>query len=313
MKRPVTRSISRLLLNRADLLVISILLLVSCSQPEPNGVCCGQLLDLDFFGEKNRVQVWLPDGYSEAYKYPVIYMHDGQMLFDGTNTWNGQEWKVDETITRLIEENRIEPCIVVAIWNSGAGRRDEYLPQKPFDLLDKQLRDSIIEYSKTPDGRPCFESSVRSDDYLKYLVDLVKPAVDKRFSTKSDKDNTFIIGSSMGGLISLYALCEYREVFGGAACMSTHWLGIHDYDRAVLADTMITWFAKNIPDLNTHKLYFDHGTETLDKYYQEFQSRLDSMVKTDSPNYQSRIFKGDSHTEEDWSKRFNEPLEFLLR
>jgi enterochelin esterase-like enzyme len=82
-----------------------------------------------------NVDVWLPAGYSPGNRYSVLYMHDGQMLFDSTTTWNKQEWGVDEVISRLLKENKIEEVIVVGIWNGGPTRQSDYFPQKPFESL----------------------------------------------------------------------------------------------------------------------------------------------------------------------------------
>ena len=78
--------------------------------------------------DSRNVDVWLPENYSPSKKYAVLYMQDGQMLFDSSVTWNKQEWGVDETISSLQQENKIKDCIVVGIWNTGAGRHSEYFP-----------------------------------------------------------------------------------------------------------------------------------------------------------------------------------------
>ena len=96
-------------------------------------VSSGKVVRIENFQSKfvaaRNVDVWLPEGYSPAKKYNVVYMHDGQMLFDSTQTWNKKEWKVDEVFSKLISEKKIEDCIVVGIWNNGAERIAEYFPQ----------------------------------------------------------------------------------------------------------------------------------------------------------------------------------------
>ena len=164
--------------------------------------------------DSRNVDVWLPDGYSPENKYAVLYMHDGQMLFDSTHTWNHQEWGVDETMTKLKKEGRIKDCIVVAVWNIPEKRFAEYFPQKIIDSIPEPTRNKIL--SKQLKVTP------RADNYLKFLVRELKPFIDSSYSTHRDPVNTCIMGSSMGGLISIYALCEYPGVFGGAACLSIH-------------------------------------------------------------------------------------------
>lgn len=100
---------------------------------------CGTIHHLENFKSQylasRNIDIWLPDGYSTSKKYAVVYMHDGQMLFDTTQAWNKKEWKVDETLARLNNEHKTIDCIVVGIWNNGADRIAEYFPNKIFDLL----------------------------------------------------------------------------------------------------------------------------------------------------------------------------------
>jgi predicted alpha/beta superfamily hydrolase len=148
-----------------------------------------------------------------------------------------------------------------------------------------------------------------SDEYLRFIVTEVKPMIDGRYRTLRDRAHTFIMGSSMGGLISLYALCEYPEVFGGAGCLSTHWPA---GDGA-----MIAYLRAAVPEPAAHRLYFDHGTQTLDATYEEFQRRVDEVVRArgygEGTNWITRRFPGHEHSERAWRERVHIPLEFLLR
>lgn len=135
------------------------------------------------------IAVWLPEDYDSTRKYPVLYMHDGQNLFDSTVNWNHEEWKVDETVTKLIREKRIKPCIVVGIWNMGNTRWNEYFPQKAVTYFPAaDMNTFTTTYLKSP---------LQADDYLKFLVKELKPFIDKSFPTLSNRENTFIAGSSM--------------------------------------------------------------------------------------------------------------------
>ena len=167
--------------------------------------------------DARNIDVWLPDGYSEKEKYAVLYMHDGQALYDTQSTWNKQAWEIDEVAGKLIAEGKAQKFIVVGIWNNGAKRHPEYFPQKPFENLTQIQRDTVTaQLQKAGRTKDIFKPY--SDLYLQFLVTEVKPFIDKTFSTKKDQKNTFVAGSSMGGLISMYAICEYPKVFGGAAC-----------------------------------------------------------------------------------------------
>ncbi|QNA45287.1 alpha/beta hydrolase [Lacibacter sediminis] len=267
-----------------------------------------------FVGARN-IDVWLPSGYSSKKKYAVLYMHDGQMLFDSTVTWNKQEWGVDEAMTKLLNEKKIKDCIVVGVWNTGTMRHADYFPQKPFLSLTPEQQDSIYKATRG-NGYTLFASAVQSDAYLKFLVSELKPFIDKTFSVKTDRANTFIAGSSMGGLISMYAICEYPNVFGGAACLSTHWPGIFATENNPIPATFIRYLKNNLPNPSSHKIYFDYGTAGLDSLYKPFQLQADEVMKAKgytSINWLSKEFTGEDHSENAWRKRLNLPLIFLLK
>lgn len=112
-------------------------------------VCSGKLVRHEAFPSTyvsaRNVDIWLPEGYDTAKKYAVLYMHDGQMLFDSATTWNKQSWDVDDVISRLLREKKIKELILVGIWNGGASRHADYFPQKAFQLLTQAERDSIYK------------------------------------------------------------------------------------------------------------------------------------------------------------------------
>lgn len=253
------------------------------------------------------IAVWLPEDYDSTKKYPVLYMHDGQNLFDSTVTGNHEEWKVDETITRLVRENKIRSCLVVGIWNTGQTRWNEYFPQKAVEYFPaNDMNTFSATYLKTP---------LQADDYLKFLVTELKPFIDNTFATLASRDNTFIAGSSMGGLISLYALCEYPDVFGGAACISTHWIGGWPPPVEYLPNGFYQYIRKTLPRANHHKIYFDYGTETLDQYYKPYQEEVDKIMLEkgySNSNWMTKEFVSENHSEKSWKKRLYIPLEFLL-
>lgn len=253
------------------------------------------------------VRVWTPEDYDPHRKYDVIYMHDGQNLFDASITWNGQEWGVDETMTRLMSEGRIRPCIVVGI-DCGSLRYEEYYPSK----ICGNVSEGTLPEGFTPLG----------DEYLRFIVEEVKPFIDGRYSTWGDAAHTFVSGSSCGGLISSYALCEYPEVFSGAACLSTHsnmWNPHTDADQTPAADAYREYLRQNLPADQDHKLYMDCGDKTIDAGYDKTQKAINDMILTlnwttedGSKGYLYRFFPGHAHTETDWNARFEELVLFLI-
>ncbi|HMO32715.1 MAG TPA: alpha/beta hydrolase-fold protein [Lacibacter sp.] len=268
------------------------------------------------FVTARHVDVWLPEGYTPEKQYAVLYMHDGQMLFDSTTTWNQQEWGVDETLGRLLRQKKIRDCIVVGVWNGGKYRHTDYFPQKPFESLAPDVRDSLYTSLRTS-GQAVFQGEeVHSDAYLKFLVTELKPFIDSAYSTKNDRKNTFVAGSSMGGLISLYAICEYPEVFGGAACLSTHWPGIFTVENNPIPAAFLQYMRNHLPHPRTHKIYFDYGDATLDALYPPLQRQADVVMREKGfrrKNWITRYFPGADHSEQAWRQRLEVPVLFLLR
>lgn len=246
-----------------------------------------------------NVDVWLPAGYRSNKKYAVLYMHDGQNLFNPKESYAGVDWGIDETMTRLVAEKKIRDTIVVGIWNTPQ-RFEEYMPQKAFEMMNAEQREELRKFNRS--------DKILADNYLTFLVTELKPFIDKTYSTKRDSANTFIMGSSMGGLISLYAISEYPGVFGGAGCVSTHF--------PVGKGVVIDYMAKKLPPPGDRKIYFDYGTETLDATYEPYQLKADEVMKvvgyTRGKNWITQKFPGEEHSEKSWRKRVDIPLVFLL-
>ncbi|MDS4021003.1 MAG: alpha/beta hydrolase-fold protein [Candidatus Competibacter sp.] len=248
-----------------------------------------------------HVDVWCPPAAATtpATRYPVLYMHDGQNLFDPALSFIGVDWGMDEAMTRLIRNGRGTGAIVVGIWNRPLRWR-EYMPHKPLAALPGQRM--LARFVEQAGGEPL------SEPYLKFLVEELKPCIDATYPTLPDAAHTFVMGSSMGGLVSLYALIEYPDIFGGAGCLSTHWPA----GEEALVDSL----GAMLPKAGRHRLYFDFGTETLDVAYEPYQQRMDEWVRR--AGYQAgrdwltRRFDGAEHSERAWRGRVHIPLAFLL-
>lgn len=285
----------------------------------PIQVSAGTIVDLGVlkskYADPRRVVVWLPPGYSaRGPKSAVLYMHDGQNLFDKATAGYGMEWEIDEHLSQLIADKKVRPTIVVGIWNTPK-RLQEYVPSKAFNGLPAEYRDKV---------RALYGGDPLSDGYLKFIVRELRPMIDRKFNVKTDRANTAIMGSSMGSLISLYAIDEYPEVFGAAGMMSTHWplfikpdgQSVSQEEYEVVSSAFERYLAAALPDPTTHKLYFDHGTETLDAIYKQYQDLVDKVVakrgyKPDV-NSMTRSFPGQKHNEISWASRVDIPLTFLL-
>ena len=261
------------------------------------------------------VDVWLPDGYPDQAPYAVLYLHDGQMLFDAEQTWNGQEWRADEVAGALIDSGATRPFIIVGIWNAGPARRAaEYFPQRAFDALDADARAGLLTASL--DGaRALFGEPPDADRYLRVLVDQLMPRIARDYRISPAREDTVVMGASMGGLISLYALAEYPDRFGGAAGLSTHWPGTAPDAGTAPGEAILAWLQSSFPAAGRHRLWLDHGTATLDAHYPPWQQRADAILRSkgySERDWTTRVYPGAEHTEAAWAARLDAPLRFLL-
>jgi len=311
------------------IILLSIFLLISCNSKKTetfkniksvvvkNAVLAsGKLIRVDSFPTVNitprPVDVWLPGNYSKERKYAVLYMHDGQNLFDSTKTWNKQEWKIDEAATDLMEQNITRDFIVVGIHNIPNIRWQDLFPKKAMDFMDKDRKEEVYRKAKESN----FSINFKGDDYLKFIVSELKPYIDATYAVYADKENTFVAGSSMGGLMSMYAISEYPSIFKGAACISTHWVGAMAEENNPFPSAIFKYVEAKIPDSKTHKIYFDYGDRTLDRHYPQYASIIDDLYTEKGysiDNYRNLFFPEADHSEKSWQKRIHIPLSFLLK
>jgi hypothetical protein len=266
------------------------------------------------FVAPREVTVWLPDAYAAgSLRFPVIYMHDGQNLYDGGQAFGGDSWQVDKAMAQRASQGR-PAAIVVGVWNTPRRYR-EYMPQGIYARLPPQLRERI---GASHGGAPV------SDAYLRFLVEELKPFIDARYRTRPDRRNTSVMGSSMGGLISLYAMAEYPDVFGQAACLSIHWPLINAAAVGTLtpadvwpsAEAVRSYLAQAHLHPGRNRLYYDRGDQTLDAAYAPYAAVIDAAMPSlgwhADRDWVSRYFPGTAHSERSWRARLEVPLAFLL-
>lgn len=290
------------------------LLLVACQSTPiaPQQVDAGTLDYYPSFASEHfaprDVLVWLPEHYSPNERYAVLYMHDAQMLFDKSTSWNHQSWNIDSVAHALISTERVQPFIVVGINNDEQNRLYDYMPRRVFDYVasDNALLQTL------------HKEQFVADNYLRFLVEELKPFIDSRYSTLTDAAHTAIGGSSAGGLISLYAITEYPEIFGAAACLSTHTpmaLENMEQEAPIWSKALRDYLEATLPEANKVKIYMDCGDQTLDALYPPYQQQVDALFAAkgwDESHYMSRFYAGHAHDENSWESRLHIPLEWIF-
>ena len=260
-----------------------------------------------------HVTVWLPPGYDKEPKrrYPVLYMHDGQNVFFPKRSNFNKVWAADKAALSLINARKVAPFLIVAVDHPGPTRFLRYFPTR---VASAPLRQGTEAFAKGKLG---------GDQYLSFLGDTLKPVIDARYRTRPQPRYTAVAGSSMGGLISLYALTERADVFGKAAAISTHSPLIDPQllqKQPMMAEGVKAdwkrYLSTRLGAPQGRKLWMDHGTETLDAFYAPYQAVLDQSV-TDAgwkrgKDFESRVYKGTAHEENAWAARLPEVLGWLL-
>jgi predicted alpha/beta superfamily hydrolase len=258
-----------------------------------------------------HVVVWLPPGYDRArQRYPVVYMHDGQNLFFPERSGYNKVWAADRSALRLIAASKVAPFIIVGIDHPGKERYQQYFPVK---VAGPELRKGI-------EG---FAGPLTGDAYVRFLADELKPFIDRTYRTRPEPRYTAAAGSSMGALISLYALAERPDAFGKAAAVSTHFalIGPEEIARAPEIDATIkaswrTYLDKQLGTPRGRKLWMDHGTLMLDEHYAPYQQVIDAEVKRlgwrSGKDVESRVYQGAGHEENAWATRLDDIFAWLL-
>lgn len=243
------------------------------------------IIDTAFFipqlNRQRRIWIYLPEGYSTTKKhYPVLYMNDGQNIFDAYTSGFG-EWGVDECLDSMIKKGA-PACIVIGIDNGGATRMNEYNPYE--FVLKRELPDSDQVF--LPEGK----------EYINFITETLKPFVDKKYRTLTDKNNTLIAGSSMGGLISYYAMLQKPDVFGKAGIFSP------SFWTAPAIKTLTDSLAKNTGG----KFFFYIGGKEGEDVVKDMEEVQELLGEKSSAMIYSVIDPEAEHNEKAWRQWFAE-------
>jgi len=240
------------------------------------------IFEIPQLNRKRTIRLYLPPNYSTGGLFPVIYMHDGQNLFDNATSFAG-EWKVDEILDSLYTYRGFS-AIVVAIYNDEKERINEYSPWK---------NDSL---GIGGDG----------DKYVKFIVNTLKPFIDRHYRTLSGRENTAIMGSSMGGLISLYAALEYPDVFGKAAIFSP----------SLWFSPKMNIYLQKYKRKKVQQLYFLVGEKEGVGMVEDLNRTLELLKNAgfdDEYYVKTKIAPDGRHAEWFWSREFGEAIRYLYK
>jgi pimeloyl-ACP methyl ester carboxylesterase len=255
-----------------------------------------------YLGPTRHVEIWLPPGYdsSATARYPVLYMSDGQNLFDPRIANTGSDWGVDEAVVRLVRRGTIRPVIVVGVWNTSE-RTAEYSPWH------------------------------RAPEYARFLIEELMPRVNREFRTLTGPANTAVMGSSMGGLLSYYLVAYHPETFGACGCLSTAFL----LSPALVAGNL-RGLASGGPDSSSPdtvayivrdiergfrvppgaRFWFDYGTRGIDVRFGPSHDLVRGWLLrqglSEGRDFVVRRYEGADHNEASWRARLDDPLTFLF-
>jgi predicted alpha/beta superfamily hydrolase len=242
-------------------------------------------------GNRRDVLVYLPRGYRRFshQRYPVLYLQDGQNVFDAATSFTGVEWGVDETAERLIQEKLIEPLIIVAIANTGKDRIHEYAPS-PGAVFESALEES--------------RSRGLGRDYGRFLIEELKPYIDEKYRTKCEAEFTGLGGSSMGGLVTMALGLWFPNVFTRLLVMSP----------AVWWDDEV--IVRRVEELDSKlplKIWLDTGSNETG--WERAQTLRDALVEKGWRLHHDLNYlevKGGDHSEGAWAARVGPALRFLF-
>jgi enterochelin esterase-like enzyme len=287
--------------------------------PFPNGRCGGTVvtippsdtyaIDVDLAGNSlfltpRPIQVWLPPNYSDQARYPVLYCHDGQNAMEDSSSWTGRSWRLTGALTRLAEHNKLQGAIPIVVM----------LPSEETDLLPG-VRRRHLEYGdmNLPFARA----------HVDFVANTVKPLIDSMFSTYTGPEDTYAIGTSMGGQASLHMVMRHPDKFGGAACLSPY-LGaptlsaVSESSHLLKDKKLYLDIGGDIKDTRVPWLdIFDHleslhrwnpGYWWLDTQLQPSVKALRDILVTAKIEHDYQEFPGARHNERAWSHRIDKPL-----
>lgn len=260
----------------------------------------GEVSRFDFAGR--TVEFWAPQKPSSH----LLIAHDGQNIFDGkTSTFRGKTWEMAQHAFKVSYEAGLMPPVIIAVWHSKTtsdpmGRAKDLSPQQffqedvPVNLPNISKEDLI---------------HLRGDQYLEDIFGTYVPQILKSLQLEITPKNTALIGSSMGGLSTLYATYKHPDKFKTALALSPHWI--------IGGDALVQRTVTDLPSPGSHKIWMSRGTKALDAQYEPFQDLADKLMLQKGyrrdVDFISKVYKKTGHNEASWASYLDQPLRFWLK
>jgi predicted alpha/beta superfamily hydrolase len=260
----------------------------------------GEVSRFDFAGR--TVELWSPHEPSSH----LLIAHDGQNVFDGkTSTFRGKTWEMAQHAFKVSHEVGVTPPVIIAVWHGSTkddpmGRAKDLSPQQFFQ---EDVPVNLPNISKSD------LALLRGDQYLENIFGGYVPQILESLQLEISADNTALIGSSMGGLSTLYAAHKQPDKFKTALALSPHWI--------IGGESLVHRTVNELPEPGSHKIWMSRGTKALDAQYEPFQDLADELMiqkgyRRDA-DFISKVYKKTGHNEASWASYLDQPLRFWLR
>ena len=255
----------------------------------------GAVTRVDFSGR--IVDFWAPDGGSDH----VLIAHDGQNIFDRKTATFIYTWRLAQSAIRVAREFGKQPPLIIGVFHSSSksdphGRSKDLCPEDPF-------REGV-----QPASSPLLSvNQLHGNSYLEKIFHEITPEIASHTHSKYLPSNTAMIGSSMGGLATLYAAIKHADKFRTALALSPHW--------PLAENALVDWMVPKLPRESDFKVWMSRGTKGLDSQYKPFQDRADQLMSDlhgNAHHFKSKVFHRTTHNERSWASYVDEPLRFWL-
>lgn len=243
------------------------------------------------------VDFWAPQGGSDH----ILIAHDGQNIFDRSTATFLYTWKLAQTSIRVAFENGMRPPLIIGVFHSSTkndphGRAKDLCPQDPFS--------EGMQPAFAPTLSP---NQLRGNQYLKTIFDDIVPTIAQRTNTHYEPKQTAMIGSSMGGLATLYSATKFSDRFSTALSLSPHWI--------LAGEPLVDWMIPKLPTEGNFRIWMSRGTKGLDRLYEATQNRADLLMRQcgwNESRFVSKVYHRTSHNERSWASYVHQPLRFWL-